>query len=358
MHIYIIMLIISLVFAFVSEKKQKKCIKITFEILSIIPFIIVSAIRFDVGTDYLYRYASDFETIRLGGNVHNIEILFKIIIKICIFLFNDYESLFIVTTLIIIPIIMHIIFKYSKKPTLSIFIFFSGCYFFHSLNAIRQYIAISLILLAYKNVLYNSYKRFILIAIIAFFIHYTSIVCIIALFLRKRIIVNPVVLITLVSITLIFSNQISNFFDFCISKTYYNVYVNSSYNVGDLNNSAFILNFIVYIIFYAVYKKYKVIDDKKIAFFINMQGIAILLIAMGAVMSLANRISFYFSILQIISIPYVMYYVEINKNNVLEKKLLMCIIIILYSTNLIYNNVINNVDEVLPYKTIFNKYNS
>lgn len=356
MYIYIIMVIISLLFAYLAEKNKMKKIFNVYKILSIIPFVVVSAIRFDVGTDYMYRYAPDFEMIRLGGQVKNLEIGFKIIIHICIFIFNNYESLFAITTLITIPIIMNIIFKYSKKITLSIFLFFAGCYFFHSLNALRQYIAISIMLLAYKNILDNSYKKFIILFLLAFFIHYTSIVCIIAIFLRKKIITTPIVVAILVSIILVLANPLNELVDLLIANSYYSIYTDSIYNTSDLNNSALVLNIIVYILLYSGAKKQKIEEVNKMTFFINMQGMALIFVTMGAITSLFFRIAFYFSILQIISIPYVLYNTVTTKETK-WKKIYLLIIILLFLANITYNNVINNVDGVLPYKTIFNKYN-
>ena len=262
---------------------------------------------------------------------------------------------------------MYIIFEKSKKPILSIFIFFSGCYFFHSLNAVRQYIAIVLVLLAYKYILEDSYKKFIMMLILAFFIHYSSIVCVVALLLKKKLLMKPIFMITLIMLILIFSTQFSDILNLFISKTYYKVYVNSVYDFSDLNKSAFILNTIIYFLMYIVYK-YKLKQDKRMIFYLNIQGVSLLCITMGSIMSLFMRISFYFSILQIISVPYIIYNNEVlnnieikirNRNIIINDKIfrIVCLFIILtiYSYNIIHNNVINNVDEVVPYKVIFNK---
>lgn len=367
MYVYIIMLAISMTFAYIAEKCKTKWKKVIFAIISSLPFIFISAFRYDVGTDYMYRYVPEFKILKYDGDVGRLEIGFKLIMHSIAKIFENPQSLFIITTLIIIPIIMYIIFKKSKKPILSIFIFFSGCYFFHSLNAVRQYIAIALVLLAYKYILEESNKKFIIMLIIAFLIHYSSIVCIIALFLKKKLFMKPIVIITMITLILIFSSQFGNILNIFISQTYYNVYINSEYDFGDLNNSAFILNAIIYFLMYIVYK-YKLKEDKKIIFYLNMQGISLLFITMGSIMSTFMRISFYFSILQIISVPYIIYNnkalndikIKIKDRNIIIKdKMLkiicLCIIISIYSCNIIHNNVINNVDEVVPYKVFFNK---
>ncbi|MCI8344425.1 MAG: EpsG family protein [Clostridia bacterium] len=367
MYIYIIMLIISMIFAYIADKNKVKWKKIMFSIISTLPFIFISAFRYDVGTDYMHRNVPDFETLKAGGDVEHLEIGFKLMVRCIANIFKEPQSLFIITTLIIIPIIMYIIFKESKKPILSIFIFFTGCYFFYSLNIVRQYLAIALILVAYKYILDNSYKKFAIMLVLAFSIHYSSIVCIIAVLLRKKIIMKPIFLTILITLILIFSTQFGNILNFVLSRTYYNVYINNTCNFSDLNKSAFILNGVIYILMYMAYK-YKLKDEKKIIFYLNIQGISLLCIAMGSIMSLFMRISFFFSILQIISVPYIVYdtrafdsiIFEIkNKKIILTNKILqltfLVIVLTIYTCNIIHNNFINNVGEVVPYKIVFNK---
>ena len=56
MIVYISMFIISIFLTIVSQKSKNRISKIIFQILAVLPFIIVSAIRYDVGTDYFVRY--------------------------------------------------------------------------------------------------------------------------------------------------------------------------------------------------------------------------------------------------------------------------------------------------------------
>ena len=59
---------------------------------SSLPFIIVSSIRYDVGTDYMVRYFPDYIKIANGETIKNLEPLFYLLVKIYVFLFMMEES--------------------------------------------------------------------------------------------------------------------------------------------------------------------------------------------------------------------------------------------------------------------------
>ena len=105
MLVYIGMIIISLVFAILANKTKSKIRKIIYYIGICIPFIIVSGIRYDVGTDYMFRYVPNYISISEGKNVTSLEPIFLLIIKICLIFSNDYALLFIVTSTITITLL-------------------------------------------------------------------------------------------------------------------------------------------------------------------------------------------------------------------------------------------------------------
>lgn len=120
MIIYLIMLLISLFFAHLYTKHTKKI----YAFLSMLPFLLISGLRYGIGTDYFYRYAPDFNIIVNGGEVKNLELGFKLLYKLIGFFTNDYAVLFIITSMLVIIPIFYTIFKFSKKPVLSILLFF------------------------------------------------------------------------------------------------------------------------------------------------------------------------------------------------------------------------------------------
>ena len=66
-----LMLCLSVVFAFLSLKQKEKQKKFIYALCSSLPFIIISAIRFNVGSDFLARYYDGYIFISKGGYISN-----------------------------------------------------------------------------------------------------------------------------------------------------------------------------------------------------------------------------------------------------------------------------------------------
>lgn len=375
MYVYIIMLLLSLFFIMLAEKSNSNKIKNILTILSAIPFILVSALRYDVGTDYFYRYVPDYNSIVNGGNVDNLEIGFKLLINLCILITKDYQILFIVTSIITITLFMYTIQKQSKNKALSITIFLLGGFFFQSLNILRQYMAIAIVFFSYRYLLKNKYPIFIVSVVLAFFIHNASIVCLIMLLLKDREILNFKTILIVALIIFIFGTPLINLFKSIAQNTRFNVYIDSLYDRGDMRKLTILSNLIIYIFMYLQYivKRKNNTVIKEDIFYINMQGATLIFIMLSSKFYLFFRIAYYFMIYQIFSIPYFIktidteklyqyYFKDIMKdtmklNNSVIKKIpiILNIFIILYfSIILSYTNILNNDEEVLPYKTVIN----
>jgi len=103
-----------------------------------------------------------------------------------------------------------------------------------------------------------------------------------------------------------------------------------------------------------IYKRKKEEENETDNFLITMQAFALLFVTLGKTSFLSIRLVYYFSIFQIISIPYFLKYIKEIWNEKIYK-ISMIVVIMVFSTTLLWTHVINKTDEVLPYKTIFNK---
>ena len=80
------MLIITIFFAYFAVKnKQNKRVYFVFSFLASMPFVIVSAIRYDVGNDFLNIYSQAFTHIANGGYVSTYEYGFYLLNKLIIY---------------------------------------------------------------------------------------------------------------------------------------------------------------------------------------------------------------------------------------------------------------------------------
>ena len=351
MIIYVLSLLLTLILMSLAIKnKSNKNYKVL-AILSVIPFLFISAFRYDVGTDYFYRYAPNYITIANGGNIKNLEFTFKVLIKICSFFTDSYVSLFFVTSAIIIIPIFYIIYKKSKYPLLSIVLFIIGGFFFDSLNLVRQYISIVIILCSHSYLLDKKYFKWILWILFAALFHKSALIGFLLFFIRDKKYFKSQYILPLSVIIILFGNYIRDIIVFLISLTPYSNYVNSIYAKSDIRETIIIANFIIYLSMLVLYG-YKEKNDKidKIdIFYMNVQSLTMILCLFSIQFNLLYRIVEYFSIFQIISIPYML---DLKKKYSIY---VLFILISLYGTCFFHLFIKNNVNEVTPYRFVFNK---
>lgn len=374
MYIYIITFLITILLVWLAENKAKsRKNKIILLILAVVPMFFISAIRYNVGTDYEKRYVADYYTLLEGKNVGNLEIGFKAIDYLCLFFTKEPYLIFVITSLIILAIIFEVIYKKSSNKILSIIIFFLGGYFFATLNIIRQYISVAFILLGYQFLMNENKKKayigFVICAILAFFMHSSSIICFIIILLTKKNIMDARWVIPLSILILILNKNIMVILTPIIKNTRFNVYLTGKFTTGELSILQIVENLIIYLAMYFSYyfekKQGKELDKQGITL-LNIQGLALLLTVSGVIHTLFIRMAIYFVAFQIISIPYFFNILQFNtitdkinkkfKKNLKTKTVEIIIyscIVLGFSAMFIYTNILNNDNEVLPYKTIF-----
>ena len=285
-----------------------------------------------------------------GIDIVNLEIGYKVIVYFCLLFTKDYAILFAVTSAIIIGLTFYTIYRESPYPILSVVIYFLAGFFFYSLNLMRQFLAVSVLLYTYKYLVDKKYAHFIVGVLIAFFLHSSSIIFALAFFLCEREIFELKRTIIISVLLLIFGKFVWRYVvDLIINYTRFSIYIGSKFDKTQLRLSDIIVNAILYVIIYYLYRHTKDVGRKE-KFFLNMQACSLFFVILTSTMYLLFRLSFYFGIFNIISIPYF-----IKKSDISNKKRIIVVAILLITLigNITKTNIIGNVGEVKPYKTIF-----
>lgn len=182
-----LILIISIVLLGTRNNNLKTKIIIT---VSSIGMILIQGLRHpSIGTDiqsYLVglRLSKDMKFFS-GDTLYNYEIGYSVFSQILAKIgFGEREFLFIVATIIIIPI-MFTIGKRSKIPTLSIIMYMCLGFFLFTFSGIRQSIAFSITFFSYNYIENRNFKKFIISVILAVLFHKTAIIFIFAYMLFK-----------------------------------------------------------------------------------------------------------------------------------------------------------------------------
>ena len=122
---------------------------------------------------------------------------------------------------------------------------------------------------------------------------------------------------------------------------------------------------------YIYYAQKDIKNDKEKILFLNIQGLSLLFTIAGVIHYQFMRISVYLGAFQILSIPYYLKIMKVENittriNNKLKKnfkvstiKIIVYVCFVFAFTGLFtYTNILNNDNEVLPYKTVFSEKNS
>lgn len=293
-------------------------------------FYFFSAFRSEnVGNDTL-NYINAFRLINdtegLDFNKLNMEPGYQLLNKLISLIFNNSQWILIITSLIIYISVGYFIHRYSKNVWFSAFLFFSLNYYTNSMNIIRTYIVISVLLYSYKFVQNNKFKYFFMLVLLASLFHQTALIFLIAWFSRK-ININKTFFIWISLITIII------FLTFPIIIRYimfifpsYASYFGSSYLDGQIELGSilsFLVNFSLLILSLLIYKysfKYNNNNLIERKYLNNMLvlliiGVAISFIALH--FSLLSRVSNYFIIFVIILLPNLIKYIKSKAHRLL-----------------------------------------
>lgn len=340
--IYFISLFLSLllIYPYNNLKIETKLKKIYFAV-PMLPFLIISAFRYDVGTDYLHTYVPFFNQTILGYRPYD-EFLFQLLNNLLVFFNLNVAWLFIITSFVINVVVFYYIFKYSKNIYFSVIIYVLGSFYFHSMNNIRQYMAFSFCMIGFYQ--RNNFMTLIFY-IIGGLNHFIGFIFIPIHFLSKiKINKNVLTFIFIIAIICLplFNNIIMLFLQ--NTKYYYFLNIDGSYSL-----LLIILNVIITAVY--IFCLNNKISTRERQYFI-LQLIATFFSFTSLFIrqeELWARTIKFFMCFQIIALPNL-----ISKKDLTSKMILSSGIILMFSVYTIYTVFIKHGYDVLPYHWIFN----
>ena len=153
MYIYFITATLSSLIAYFGSKteKYKSGKRLPVIIASALPLLLLSAFRYDVGTDYR-TYIMLFNSFSNGHVIRNFDIGFIYLCRIVGMLGGNFYTMIFVTSLIFIVFVFYYIYYDSPYPYISIYLVFAMQYYFASFNGIRQMCGAAILLFSLKFV--------------------------------------------------------------------------------------------------------------------------------------------------------------------------------------------------------------
>lgn len=173
-----------------STQKGKVLKNQSFAILSFILLFIIAGFRHeDIANDSL-AYKILFEEINISKSFFSFEgrlepgyQFFSQCIKL--FISSSHVAMFTVSSFIIQLFCLRFIYKHSNNIWLSIFLFLTLRYYFFTVSAIRQGIALGICLWSYEFLIRNKVKKFYLLILLAITFHYSALIFAILPFIKN-----------------------------------------------------------------------------------------------------------------------------------------------------------------------------
>lgn len=347
MEIYLGTTLIScLIYWGMSKLSEKKTIFKIF--ISLLPIIIVVAIRYDIGWDYLKVYSSGFFVVGNTGNLHHFtEVPFNYLIKIIFDVSSgNPDWLFIVCSIITFAFVSKALKDQSVNIVFSILLIFLTRYYFITLSIVRQAVAMSIILCSYKYIKERNPKKYILTILLASCFHMTALIYIpIYLFYKidwkkKK---NSVILIILIILT------IPAYF-LVMKYTKYGKYIGSVYQGNQFLLHELIISGVI--LFIATFqRKHVKIEKEYFDTYYILQIVTFILSILSRFLPSADRIIWLFYGQNILFIPLIIRNVKkVNQRMFLALGLIVMLFITVYCQTIVKDSF-----DVIPYKTIFEK---
>lgn len=187
--IYIIGVLVTLLFAYIGiHIEQSKYIsyslghiyKCLFTVLSTMPLLIISAARYAVGSDF-FSYYRMFEKMYLRNS--NMEIGFLLFIQALRKISANPQFFIAATSFVVCVFYFYAIYKNSVNPVYSILLFVVNGDYFMSMNAVRQAMAMTIVLFSIPYIRNRKWIKAFLIIGFATLFHKSAFIFIVLYFL-------------------------------------------------------------------------------------------------------------------------------------------------------------------------------
>lgn len=349
MLIYIFILFIFSLLSVLNWGYKDSCQAKMVFFLSVLILIILSAIRLDVGMDYM-SYKSIYGEVSDYGGEH-LEPGFVAIVYLLKLLHFPYEFFIFIMSVLTVFYGGEYIRKYSPLVFVSLLIFFSvGQFYFNTFNAIRQGMVIFLFLSNLSLIKERKFWKYLfLISFCALCFHQTAALLYPLYFILHKKYTCKVKLIFFVLIALN-----AKLFTVLIENSSYAVYLKMENFSADVSLNTYLLFIIslIYAILEYSYKKTAQIDP----LFFNLNYLALTTIVLciqfanTPLIMVFNRFSYYFTPVVIVLIPMS---VNLIRNRMNEKIILSLITIVFFLIGVLAICINGVSNHIVPYRTIF-----
>ncbi len=236
MAFYLSITLGSTIFALTAQIWQKYCGRIggdlrqrdkacfaALAVLSLLPYCLTMGLRYGIGTDYFYTYVPTF-TLAANGT-YTLEPGYQLLMRLVLFFTDNPTWMFLLCACVIVGLTGRAVWKYSELPWVSILLFAADRHFFISMNGMRQYMGLAVVLGAFRYVREKCLWKYALVVLAASLFH-TSMLIFLPLGLLMYLKIDPFIGGGLVVVLTLLNRPLTAAIRWAVSYTRFAYYYN------------------------------------------------------------------------------------------------------------------------------------
>lgn len=344
MYIYWLTCLLSIFISWMWTK-TKLYHKSKFLLVSLVsgcPLIILSALRYGIGTDFM-SYQEMFYLYFRNGIRAGIEPIFYYLNRGIAILGINIQWLFVICSIIYIILIFTQIYYDSPFPLMSIYLLVSMTFYMSSFNTIRQHIGCAILFFSLRYLHRNNIKKFIFCILIATGFHYTCIIFVFMLlfnyisFKPSKVLVSTIIFLASYQIILKLTSII-------LAGTKYYIFL-------EINNTISyeaLLGIILQLVILGL-ASFTYIGEKKYNLYYGLQVVTCWLTILGGSMGMFSRLKWAYALPGIVLIPMALYNIKGKQRRMLlGSAIVICFFVYAQVTVGMLGSF-----GVVPYKSVF-----
>lgn len=365
MFIYLFVVTLLLVLAFVFDYGNNESDKSTWQFIVVVLLILIAGLRYHIGGDSLnYEYEFYHFTPALGdifvSRYLSSQFLWRLLMSFCYTYFHSFVALQLIHAFILNILLFRFIKKTTKYVFSALLIVFCVTWWNLSFEILRESLCVAIYLNAILSLKDRNYKSYIVLGLITMGLHWFSFVIVlitpILMFGNRKIVVSSIIIIS-VYLFLFVDDQFFVWLDI-LSEEYVGGGMSKQINAytgldGGLGRSVYNINgmvrtFMVYILFpiVTIYYSRKMSTDD------DLNKLLILFVVFGVLQTKLVIFSRLYNYLNVLLIVYAVNiaYNKIIKNQLVRLMYVILIFIYLASGIMTFSQQKSN---YVPYRSIF-----
>lgn len=282
-----------------SLEKSQQYGKVGFVLLTAFFVVLIAGRNSLVGNDtsgYMYAFATKDHLTKVMEGFQATEWGYAFLQHVIRSSGGSFRCILVFEALIFVIPVAYMVFKYSRNPYTSLFLFFAFDYYLFGMTAIRQSIALGLCMLALEQAKRKKLIKFLLLVCVASTFHQTAMVFLPAYFLTKLSLNKKYLLLTmLVGLAVyVFKDQI---------RVFIRQFARIDYNEMPTGGTGMYVFLFTTVVLDAFYSNQGALTWESNDMFSNLMIVAVIMFPVLQYNPSIFRLHYYYSIAMIINIP-------------------------------------------------------